>query len=418
MDKVLTIILGGGRGTRLHPLTKNRSKPAVPIGGNYRLIDVPISNCINSKLYKIFVLTQFNSASLNRHISQSYKFDVFRGGFVEVLAAEQTTSRSDWYQGTADAIRANLRHFANLHFDYYLILAGDHLYRMNYEPFIKFHIENNADISIAAYPIEPKDASQFGVLKIDQNNKVTDFVEKPKTPELIEKMKINDPTTSKSLLASMGIYVFSKNVFHKIIAENNYSDFGKDLIPNSLKSHKVVSYPFEGYWQDIGTIKAFYEANVQLGFENPKFSFFSEQGNIYTHARFLPGSRINDCYIKESIISSGCIINHAKIENSIIGVRSIVEGDAELNGVVLMGADLYEKANQINSCKAKNIPRIGIGKNTKIMNAIIDKNARIGENVIIRNENRVENFDGQGYSIRDGIVVIEKSAIVPNGTII
>lgn len=421
MNRCLVVILGGGRGTRLHPLTKMRSKPAVPLGGSYRLIDIPISNCINSGYQNIFVLTQYNSASLHRHISQSYKFDIFSGGFVEILAAEQTVSRSDWYQGTADAVRQNLRHFLSYDFDYYLILAGDHLYRMDYRKFVQFHARKGADISVAVYPVDAADASGFGILKIDSCKRIVDFVEKPRDPKTLSRMRVpgrGHSKSSKDYLASMGIYVFSRKTLHEVLANEEHTDFGRDIIPSSLSQRRVVAFPFTGYWRDIGTIRAFFDANIEMAQPNPPFPFHTEEGPIYTHPRFLQGSRIEDCQIRHSTIAPGGTLCGAMLNHCVIGIRSTVSRGCLLDHVVMMGADYREWPGDKAANRKAGIPNIGIGESSRIRNAIIDKNARIGENVVIENREGIIEAEGQGYAIRDGIVVIEKSATIPSGTVI
>lgn len=429
MESCLAVILGGGRGSRLYPLTKMRSKPAVPLGGSYRLIDIPISNCINSKIYKIFVLTQYNSESLNRHISQSFKFDTFRGGFVEILAAEQTMSRSEWFQGTADAVRRNLWHFKTYPIERYLILAGDHLYRMDYQKFIQFHVQSKADITVAVHPVAETQASGYGILKINPSKQIVDFVEKPMDKAQLDRLKIpvkgrtkasqkKGTSGEKNFLASMGIYVFGREVLHDILKDESLTDFGRDIIPSSLQKYRVMAYPYAGYWEDIGTIRSFYEANLAMAEPDAPFQFHTEDGPIYTHPRFLPGSRVENCIIKQTLLTHGCQLCGSVIENSVIGVRSVISHGCRLDRVVMMGADYSESPQDILKIRRQGMAPIGIGSGTTIQGAIIDKNARIGKKVLIENRQGLDHYDGDGYAIRDGIVVIEKNAWIPDGTII
>jgi glucose-1-phosphate adenylyltransferase len=424
-SNVLSVIMGGGQGTRLFPLTKERAKPAVPLAGKYRIVDIPISNCINSGLRRIYLLTQFNSASLHRHISQSYKFDHFSGGFVEILAAEQTYTDTSWYQGTADAVRKNLIHFLTHDFDYLLILSGDQLYRMDYRHIIQQHIEKGADITIAMLPVTRRESQAFGIMQMNEDLRVTRFVEKPKDPALQDSLKLPQEWYPKLgindgrelFLASMGIYVFTRDIVRKLL-DNTLADFGKHIIPSAIETHRVFSYVFQGYWEDIGTIRNFFDANLDVTSELPRFNFFDMAAPIFTRPRFLPGSKINGAQIDHAVISDGCILNHARINNSIVGVRSIVGAGSELNRVVLLGCDYYESSESIRSNEEAGRPRIGIGANTRIENAIIDKNARIGNDVVISPAGKPENADHPLYYIRDGIVIIPKSGVVPHGTVI
>lgn len=423
---VLSIIMGGGAGTRLFPLTKERAKPAVPLAGKYRLVDIPISNCINSNLKRIYLLTQFNSASLHRHISQSYKFDPFSGGFVEILAAEQTFSDTSWYQGTADAVRKNLVHLLNHDFDYVLILSGDQLYRMDFRKMIGQHIESEADLTIATIPVHRREASGLGIMQIDQERRITRFVEKPKDPAVQDSLKIPREMyefleikgdDEDLLLASMGIYIFNRDVLLKLL-DNNLTDFGKHIIPGAIETHRVFSYVFQGYWEDIGTIRAFFEANLDITSELPRFNFFDMTAPIFSRPRWLPASKINGAQIDHAIISDGCIITHSDIHQSIIGIRSVISPGSHLNRTIVLGSDYYESAESISANEAAGHPRIGIGANTRIENAIIDKNARIGNDVVISPAGKPENVDHPLYFIRDGIVIIPKNGIVPHGTVI
>ena len=429
MKDIVAIILGGGRGERLYPLTKLRAKPALPLAGKYRLIDIPVSNCINSNIHKIFVLTQFNSASLNRHVSTTYGFSPFMKGFVEVLAAQQTTISPDWFQGTADAVRKILWVIEPQKANDLLILAGDHLYKMDYRLFVKSHRETNADISIAVIPVSEADASGFGLMKIDAKGRVVEFKEKPKGDELknmqvdVTSLGFVDTSTwGTSYLASMGIYIFKNDVITKLLERYpQHTDFGKHLIPEAINDFKVQSYIFRGYWEDIGTIESFYRANLALVKQpNPDFSFFDEQFPIYTRPRFLPPSKILNSKVEQSMISDGCIIRSAKIVNSVIGVRTRIEEKSQLENVLMMGADYHQSDTERDNDIKNNLPPIGIGENSVIRNSIIDKNAHIGKNVKIINKNKIQHFDSEnnGYCIRNGITIIVKNAIIPDNTII
>jgi glucose-1-phosphate adenylyltransferase len=424
-SKVLSVIMGGGQGSRLFPLTRERSKPAVPLAGKYRLVDIPISNCINSGLRRVYLLTQFNSASLHRHISQSYKFDHFTGGFVEILAAEQTFGDTSWYQGTADAVRKNLTHFLNHDFDYLLILSGDQLYRMDFRRIVAQHIETGADVTIATIPMGRNEAQSLGIMQIDADRRINRFVEKPKEDDVLDSLRLERTWYSELeikedrelFLASMGIYVFRRDVLLQLL-DNTLTDFGKHIIPNAINSHRVFSYVFQGYWEDIGTIRSFFEANLDLVSELPRFNFFEMSAPIFTRPRFLPASKINGAEINHAIVSDGCIINHAKINHSMIGVRSIVSESCELTRVILMGGDYYESDASSAQDEAQGLPRIGIGRNTRIDNAIIDKNARIGSDCVISPAGKPEQMDHDLYYIRDGVVIIPKNGVIPNGTVL
>jgi len=426
--KVIAIILGGGKGTRLYPLTKDRAKPAVPFAGKYRLVDIPISNCINSGYKQIYVLTQFNSASLHNHISNTYIFDTFSHGFVEILAAEQTLNDNSWYQGTADAVRKNLKHFRDQEADYYIILSGDQLYRMDFEKMLERHIASKAEITIAGKPISRKEATGLGIIKADEKGMICDFWEKPKDEIDISDFKIKPQFLKESLnleendtneyIASMGIYIFNAKTLEEVL-DNDETDFGKEIIPEATKKRAVATYLFDGFWADIGTIKAFYETNLDLASVTPHFDFYNEQMPIYTHRRHLPATKVNYCNFSTSLASEGSIITNAFIVNSIIGVRTIIESGASLDGVYCMGSSFYETYLQKEANYNKGIPNLGIGHGTVIKKAIIDQNARIGETCRIGIDN-IERLDGNydGYSIRDGIIVIHKNAIIPNGTTI
>lgn len=428
MKRVLGIILGGGAGTRLYPLTKLRAKPAVPLAGKYRLIDIPVSNCINSDILKIYVLTQYNSASLNRHISRTYNFSGFSEGFVEVLAAQQTAENPNWFQGTADAVRRYLWIMQDWDVDEYLILSGDHLYRMDYSQFVKRHRETNADITLSVVPIDGSRASDFGLMKIDDDGRIVSFKEKPKGAEL-ESMQVDTtrlgltPEQSKETpyIASMGIYVFKKSVLEKLLQDlPDQTDFGKEIIPNAAKDYNIQAYLYDGYWEDIGTIEAFYKANLALTQQpQPPFSFYDEKAPIYTRPRYLPPTKLLDCHITESIIGEGCILKECRINHSVLGIRSRIEAGCTIEDSLLMGADYYEPFAE-RTVNEKGAVPMGIGADSMIRKAIIDKNARIGRKVQIINKDRVSEAsrEDQGFFIRSGIVVVMKNALIPDRTVI
>lgn len=422
--RVLAIILGGGKGTRLYPLTKERSKPAVPFGGKYRIVDIPISNCINSGYKKIYLLTQFNSASLHLHIINSYNFDRFSRGFVEILAAEQTLEHSGWYEGTADAVRKNFGHFKVQRPTHYIILSGDQLYRMDLKKFMDQHLKSGANITIAAKAVNRSDASGFGIMQVDESNTITAFMEKPAKDMNIDEWKIPEAAREPELpsnleyLASMGIYIFDADTMEEML-NNDYNDFGKEIIPMAIKSKKVSSYIFNGYWEDIGTIRSFYEATLDLTNPIPQFNFYDEDKPIYTHMRNLPPSKINHAEMVSTLASEGCVITNSRIQHSVIGVRSVINEGCDLEGVIMMGADFYETEAAKKDNKAKGVPNLGIGKNCKINKAIIDKNAHIGENCCINVSGRkYEDGDHGLFYSADGIIVIRKGAVIPNGTVI
>ncbi|MEH2332939.1 glucose-1-phosphate adenylyltransferase [Nostoc sp.] len=429
MKKVLSIILGGGAGTRLYPLTKLRAKPAVPVAGKYRLIDIPVSNCINSEIFKIYVLTQFNSASLNRHIARTYNFTGFNEGFVEVLAAQQTPENPNWFQGTADAVRQYLWLMEEWDVEEYLILSGDHLYRMDYRQFIQRHRETGADITLSVIPIDERRASDFGLMKIDDSGRVIDFSEKPKG-EALHQMQVDtsvlglskEQAQQQPYIASMGIYVFKKDVLFKLLREGiERTDFGKEIIPDASKDYNVQAYLFDDYWEDIGTIEAFYHANLALTQQpQPPFSFYDEKAPIYTRARYLPPSKLLDCQVTESIIGEGCILKNCRIQHSVLGVRSRIESGCVIEESLLMGADFYQASVERQSNVEKGDTPVGIGTDSIIRGAIIDKNASIGHDVKIINKDNVQEADreSQGFYIRSGIVVVLKNAVIPDGTII
>ena len=410
MNDVLGIIMGGGRGSRLHPLTAMRSKPAVPIAGKYRLIDIPISNCINSGIYRVAILTQFNSVSLHRHISQAYNFDVFHTGWVEILAAEQTPESADWYQGTADAVRKQLFEIQATGAEYVLILAGDHLYRMDYREMAGFHWEKQADITVAVQPVVRGEASRFGILKVESDGKISAFVEKPKDPEVQKKFISRPHDDARPFLGSMGIYIFKTSVLIDLLTNfPKHDDFGGDIIPEAIKSLKVFGYDFDGYWEDIGTIRSFYETNLKLTSQNPPFNFYDPKAPIYTHARFLPGSIVEDSKLQDVMIAEGSRIRKADITHSIIGIRSQISEGTVIKDSIVMGADYYEPK------KNREVP-LGIGKNCHIESAILDKNVQIGDGVVIRAFPRDKDIDHELYYVRDGVVVIAKDTMVPPGT--
>lgn len=424
--RVIAIILGGGKGTRLYPLTMDRSKPAVPFGGKYRLVDIPISNCINSNIKQIYVLTQFNSASLHTHISNTYVFDTFSKGFVEILAAEQTFHSSTWYQGTADAVRKNLKHFADMNPDYCVVLSGDQLYRMDINKMLKRHIDSDAELTIAAKPISRAECTGLGIIGTDAEGMITRFYEKPSEQQDISSFKVDpdylkaqlevEPNSSNEYLASMGIYIFNWNSLAQML-DNDKDDFGKEIIPMALGQRKLATFLFNDFWEDIGTIKAFYETNLDLANMKPQFNFYDEEMPIYTHRRHLPATKMNFCNISSSLASEGSIITNAYIVNSIIGVRTLIESGASLDGVYCMGAGFYETEEQKEENHRNGIPNVGIGKGTMIRRAIIDQNARIGEGCRIGIDDipRPEG-DFDNYSVHDGIIVIHKGAIIPDGT--
>ena len=415
-NKVLAIILGGGQGSRLYPLTKDRSKPAVPIAGKYRLVDIPISNCINSDIKRMYVLTQFNSASLNRHIKNTYHFSFFSSAFVDVLAAEQTPQNKTWFQGTADAVRQSMHHFMRHDFDYALILSGDQLYQMDYELLIQAHESNNAEITIATIPVNAKEATEFGIMKSDEQNVVQSFIEKPDasllpdwTSEVSDEMK----SQGRHYLASMGIYVFNRDLLIDLMSNPDTNDFGKEIIPQSIEKHKTLSYQYEGYWTDIGNIDSFFEANLGLTDDIPKFDLYDKSKRIYTRARMLPTTKIAGTMLEKAVISEGCIIGAAKIEQSVIGIRSRIGNESTIINTYMMGSDYYETLAEIESDHIDIL--MGIGERCFIKNAIIDKNCRIGDDVRINGGTHLEDTETDTYFIKDGIVVIKKGAVIPKG---
>ncbi|HEX6648740.1 MAG TPA: glucose-1-phosphate adenylyltransferase [Pyrinomonadaceae bacterium] len=426
--KLLAVILGGGAGNRLFPLTQQRSKPAVPLGGKYRLVDIALSNCINSDILRTFVLTQYNSASLNRHIAQTYRFSQFSNGFVEIIAAEQTPESPQWFQGTADAVRQVLPHIRDWGIDTLLILSGDHLYQMDYRHFLEHHHQTDADVTVSVIPCEARAASEFGLLKTDETGRIVEFKEKPKGEELLS-MQVDttqlgldaSEAQRRPFLASMGIYVFKYEQLERLLAEDPTGiDFGKHIIPDAIKSRNVQAHLFDGYWEDIGTIGAFYRANLDLTSKIPKFNLFDAEAPVYTRARYLPPSKIEESQINDSIVSDGCIIIGAKVTNSVVGLRSRISKGVQMDSAYMMGADFYQTFDDMRSDAERGLPRIGVGEGTLIKHAIIDKGARIGKNARLLNEAGVVEADGPGgsYFIRDSIIIVPKNAVIQDGTII
>lgn len=425
-ENVVAVILGGGAGSRLFPLTRERSKPAVPLGGKYRLIDVPVSNCINSNVTQIFVLTQYNSASLNRHISQTYRFSNFSSGFVEILAAEQRRDSPDWFQGTADAVRQILPHLRDSRVETLVILSGDHLYRMDYQDFLERHYSTDADVTISVIPANPADAQGFGLLKTTEDGRIIEFREKPKG-EALEEMRVDttnfglseEESQRRPFLASMGIYVFNyEKLLELLDADPSAVDFGGELIPAAIGKYNVQAHLFDGYWEDIGTIRAFFDANLDLAAPLPKFNFFDAGSPIYTRSRHLPPSKLHDCDIDNSMVSEGCILHGVYARNSIIGLRSRIDAGVKIDSSIIMGSDYFEPLDEMKANISRGVPHIGIGKDTIIRRAIIDKNVRIGKNVKLLNTAAVENYDdpSRAYYIRDGIIIVPKGSLITDGT--
>ncbi|MBV9217007.1 MAG: glucose-1-phosphate adenylyltransferase [Acidobacteria bacterium] len=425
-DNVVAVILGGGAGSRLFPLTLERSKPAVPLGGTYRLIDVPVSNCINSEITQIFVLTQFNSASLNRHISRTYRFSTFSTGFVEVLAAEQTKENEDWFQGTADAVRQMLPHLRDWKVDTLLILSGDHLYRMDYRQFLARHFDSEADVTISVNPCGSSEAEGFGLLKTDDTGRIVEFKEKPQG-DALEQMRVDtsrfglsrDEAMTRPFLASMGIYVFNyKKLVELLETDVSWVDFGREIIPAAIEKYSVQAHMFKGYWEDIGTIRAFYEANIDLASPLPQFNFFDASAPIYTRSRYLPPSKLHGCDIDNSMVCEGCILNGVHVRNSIIGLRSRIDKDVTIEDSIIMGSDFFESMSEIRWNIENSKPHLGIGEDCTIKRSIVDKNVRIGSGVKLINREGFENYDSPDLPvyIRDGIIIVPKNAVIPDGT--
>ncbi len=421
--EILAVILGGGAGTRLYPLTASRSKPAVPIAGKYRLVDIPISNCLNSNIARMFVLTQFNSASLNRHIKNTYHFSAFSSAFVDILAAEQTPDNPTWFQGTADAVRQSLRHIEPFSSDYVLILSGDQLYQMDFREMINNHIDKKADISIATIPVGDREAPEFGILKKTDDGLISSFVEKPKKEVLSQWVSDTGPEMQRqgrNYLASMGIYIFNRQLLTDLLLDEckEATDFGKEIIPQSISKYKVASYQYEGYWTDIGNIYSFFEANLGLTQEIPDFNLFDNNKAIYTRARMLPPAKISGTTLEKTIIAEGCIINASRVENSVIGIRTRVGSGTTIVSSYVMGSDYFETLEEMKHNAERGVPKLGIGDRCYIRNAILDKNCRIGDDVRINGGHHLENTDHSLYTVKDGIVVVKKGAVIPNGFVI
>jgi len=428
MERVLSLILGGGRGTRLYPLTKLRSKPAVPIAGKYRLIDIPISNCINSGLNRIYILTQFLSVSLHRHIANTYKFDPFGHGFVEVLAAQQTNEAADWYQGTADAVRQQIRYVHQDPGGEVLVLSGDQLYRMDFRHLITTHRQSGACVTIAVLPIQRNQVAGFGIVRVDDSGRVIDFIEKPQDARQLEHLSTPEPwmksqgleCQGRPYLASMGIYLFKRDTLAEVLSTPPLAaDFGRELFPRTIKTHHVQAHLFDGYWEDLGTVKSYHEANLALASDRPPFDFHSPDGVIYTRMRFLPASRLSGASVTQCLISDGCVIKPgARIEHSVIGVRSRIGANVVIKDSVVIGADRFETEGERQEYERKKVPHLGVGDGSIIERAILDKDARVGRNVRIQNRGNVQSEDGSNYVIRDGIVVIPRGTLIADGTVI
>jgi glucose-1-phosphate adenylyltransferase len=423
--RVLAVIMGGGRGTRLHPLTLERCKPAVPLAGKYRLVDIPISNCLNSDINRMFLLTQFQTASLHRHVQSTYHFDPFGGGFVDILAAEQTEKGSDWYQGTADAVRRNLLHFRAFPHDLVLILSGDQLYRMDFRKIIEEHIANGADVSIAAIPFPVSKVAGLGLMEVHDDHSIVRFVEKPKDPAVIDSLTVSpalekelSPSTEKRCLASMGIYVFNRSVLTEAL-ENTMTDFGKEVIPGLLGKRKLFAHIFEGYWEDIGTVRAFFDANLALAQPLPPFNFFLPQAPIYTQDRYLPASKLNKCAIDHVVIGDGSILTDSTLHHCVLGIRSYIGEGSVLEDTIVMGSDYYENDTQLEGNVAIGRPHLGVGRNCRIQGAIIDKNTRIGDGCVLSAHGKPDGVYADGLVIiRDGVLVVPKNAVLPPGTVV
>jgi glucose-1-phosphate adenylyltransferase len=422
-NEALALVLGGGQGSRLFPLTQLRSKPAVPIAGKYRLIDIPISNCLHADIRRIFVLTQFNSASLNRHIGQTYRMDLFSQGFVEILAAEQTPDNANWFQGTADAVRQAARHIARHEADYYVILAGDHLYRMDYSEIVEAHIDRQADITIAAQPMTSEEASSMGILRFDRDGQIVGFDEKPNAQRLAEIERsipagasFGGHMADRPFVASLGIYVFSREVLFDVLEHDDATDFGRGIIPHALNQYEVQAHLFRGYWADVGTIQSFYDANVMLTRPDAPFSFYDPRRPIYTRPRFLPGARLADCTVRDAIIAEGCDIDRCTIQDSVIGIRANIRSGTRISRSVLLGADFYESDDEAPA--RGNSPRLGIGRDVVLDRVIVDKNARIGDNVSLTNAAAVQEANGPGYYIRSGIIIVPKDGVIEPGVVV
>jgi glucose-1-phosphate adenylyltransferase len=421
--QVVAIILGGGAGSRLKPLTATRSKPAVPIAGKYRLVDIPISNCLNSGIGRMFVLTQFNSASLNKHIKNTYHFSAFSAAFVDIIAAEQTPDNPTWFQGTADAVRQSLRHIEQNEFDYVLILSGDQLYQMDFQEMVDNHVKSAAEITIATIPVNGRDATEFGILKTDENNYISAFIEKPKAellPDWVSDTGEEMKKDGRIYLASMGIYIFNRKLLFDLLLEENKetTDFGKEIIPSSIEKHRVVSYQYDGYWTDIGNIHSFFEANLSLCQDIPPFNLFDNSKIVYTRARMLPPAKVSGTTLEKTIVADGCIINASRVENSVIGIRTRIGIGTTVVNTYIMGSDYYETLEEMKHTASRGLPKVGIGERCYIRNAIIDKNCRIGDDVRINGGTHLADSDHTLYTVKDGIVVVKKGAVLPNGFVI
>ncbi len=424
--RVISIIMGGGRGSRLYPLTKDRCKPAVPLAGNYRLVDIPISNCLNSGFNQIFVLTQFNTASLHKHIQQTYKFDGFGGGFVDILAAEQTGDKESWYQGTADAVRQNLHHYNLSDNDLVLILSGDQLYRLDFDELVRQHLEANAEVTIAAKALPADQVSALGVMRVGTDLRISEFVEKPKDPKVIASLvlggearaRLSDKSAKPYCLASMGIYLFSGRVMREALANPSQTDFGKEVIPGLLHSKRMMAYVFDGYWEDIGTVGSFWECNLSLTDPVPPFDFFDGQNPVYTHSRYLPTSKLNGTRVRHVLMADGAIVDDSELERCVIGVRSVIRQGTRLENVVMMGADFFERPDDLTSNNNAQRPHVGVGENCVIRNAIIDKNARIGAGCRLSPRGLLEKWETPALFVRDGVIVVKKGAVVSPGTVV
>jgi glucose-1-phosphate adenylyltransferase len=421
--QVVAIILGGGAGSRLKPLTATRSKPAVPIAGKYRLVDIPISNCLNSGIGRMFVLTQFNSASLNKHIKNTYHFSAFSAAFVDIIAAEQTPDNPTWFQGTADAVRQSLRHIEQNEFDYVLILSGDQLYQMDFQEMVDNHVKSAAEITIATIPVNERDATEFGILKTDENNYISSFIEKPKAellPDWVSDTGDEMKKEGRIYLASMGIYIFNRKLLFDLLLEENKetTDFGKEIIPSSIEKHRVVSYQYDGYWTDIGNIHSFFEANLSLCQDIPPFNLFDNSKIVYTRARMLPPAKVSGTTLEKTIVADGCIINASRVENSVIGIRTRIGIGTTVVNTYIMGSDYYETLEEMKHTASRGLPKVGIGERCYIRNAIIDKNCRIGDDVRINGGTHLADSDHTLYTVKDGIVVVKKGAVLPNGFVI
>ena len=417
MKEVLCVILGGGRGTRLFPLTKERCKPAAPLFGKYRLIDIPVSNCLNSGFNRIYILTQFLSESLNKHINRTYKMDSFTNGFIEIMAAEQSMDDTDWFQGTADAVRRCLKHFNNPDIKHIFVLSGDQLYKMNLEEMYRYHLAKNAELTISCNHVKPEETSRFGIMGINESERIDSFVEKPGNVSEVEHMAVKFKD-ERSFLGSMGIYLFKKKTLMELLREDKKDDFGKEIIPAAIKNNSTYAFLFNGYWRDIGTIRSFYEENLSLTDSMPPLDIFDEAWQIFTRTRFLPPAKFENSHVDRSIVSEGAIVLSSEVKHSVIGIRFRIGSSSKINDSIAMGCDYYETVEEINKKASENIPALGVGKNCVIQRAILDKNVRIGEGVKIINKKKLDNFDGPNYFIREGIVIVNKNAIIPSGTVI